>query len=72
MTSSDYTKRFLAEYYQLKIRIARLQILLGNAYQGKLRYELSCPIELLERQLDSMLKYLNILEERAFEEAIDL
>lgn len=72
MTSKDYKERFKAEYWQLKHRIFGLGSMLGDWDYGQLDFEPTCPKELLEDQLETMLSYQSILEERAIEEDIDL
>lgn len=69
MNSVCFRDRFRAEYYQLKIRKERLEKILRenpNGFQG------GCPVPLLERQLDVMIEYMHILEERAYIENVEL
>lgn len=72
MTSPDYKARFLAEYVQLKIRTEKLEHMLEKWIQGTLPFEPSCPYPLLREQQYVMRRYLNILEERAKLEDINL
>lgn len=65
MLSDDYKERFKGEYYQLKIRHDKLCNLIEQYELGKLNFELSCPIELLIRQLCMMRMYKISLEVRA-------
>lgn len=72
MNSTDYKERFKAEYYQLKIRTDKLHYIVNDYYDGDLKFELSCPIDLLEAQLNAMDVYLYLLEQRAKIENINL
>lgn len=72
MDSVDYKERFKAEYLQLKIRIEGLSDMLDKYKQGNLNFKPACSYELLHTQLVYMECYLNILEERATIEGIEL
>lgn len=72
MQSAHYEDRFIAEYYQLKIRIEKLQKMVSRYNNGTLDFTPVCPPELLEKQLAAMEQYLQILEERAQIEGIEL
>lgn len=72
MISDDYKERFIAEYKQLVIRADRLTDIINKAYENKLGFNLTCSIELLDRQLTYMCGYMAILEERAKLEGINL
>ena len=72
MWSKDYKERFKAEYYQLKERREKLIIMLEKHKDGTLEFTPTCPIELLTRQRKCMTEYLNILEQRAEIEGIEL
>lgn len=72
MQSEDYKERFKAEYYQLKIRIEKLDEMLIKYKAGTLGFVPKCRYELLIDQCDSMVEYLRILEARAFVEGIEL
>ena len=72
MTSDDYRERFAAEYWQLRIRWEKLSDLLNDWEEGKLDFEPLCPRELLERQALYMYRYMEILQERAEMEYVDL
>lgn len=72
MLSGDYRGRFLAEYWQLRIRTDRLESMLGKLANGELEFEPDCPEELLHLQLAEMVGYLARMEERAEAEGIDL
>ena len=60
-----YVQRMVAEYYELKDKYIKLQSMLVKHEAGTLDFELTCPIELLERQANVMREYLHILEVRA-------
>lgn len=72
MNSTDYKKRFIAEYYQTKIRYDKLHKMVIKYEAGTLNFEPSCSLELLKEQLSYMGNYLRILEVRAEIEKIDL
>lgn len=80
MLSSDYKKRFRAEYWQTKLRYEKLK-----AYNTKIQASMfmeaksnmeavphDCPLCLLEEQQHAMGQYLHVLELRAVIEGIDL
>ena len=66
MVSGDYKERFKAECYQTAIRTDALTIMIDKHERGELFY-----IELLKRQREAMLAYMNILLERAKIEGIE-
>lgn len=70
MTSPSYDDRFLAEYYQLDIRITKLQAMLDN--WNNLNFIPKCPKDVLTRQLNAMKKYRDTLDERCIYENIDV
>ena len=72
MNSADYKDRFKAEYYQLKIRAARLDNMIIKYEAGTLNFQPVCDILLLKRQHESMTNYLHILSIRAEIEGITL
>lgn len=72
MQSEDYKERFIAEWAQTRIRIAKLDRMLQRHYSGTLDFELTCPIILLEKQLLAMQQYADMLEVRAEIERIEL
>ena len=72
MTSPDYKERFRAEYWQTKIRYEKLRKILTDKKAGTLPFTLSCPVTLLEMQLETMRLYLNTLKMRALVEGVDL
>lgn len=72
MMSSDYKERFKAEYYQLKIRYIKLQDMVNKYDNGTLDFKPNCSIKRLKYQLIAMSDYLNIMQDRAIWEDIDL
>lgn len=72
MTSTDYKERFKAEYYQVKIRLDRLEKVLVKYEAGTLNFEASCPLEVLKAQAQAMRQYLYVLEVRAEIEKIEI
>ena len=72
MQSTDYKKRFVAEYWQTKIRYDRLHAMVVKYEAGTLGFVPDCPLSLLKNQEWAMCKYLNCLEVRAQIEKIDL
>lgn len=72
MTSSDYKQRFVAEYYQTKIRYEKLNAMIDKFYKNQLDFTPTCPIFVLKLQRDTMLQYLAMLEKRAAYEEIKL
>lgn len=72
MNSANYKDRFIAEYYQVKVRLDKLLSIIDRYNKGILDFVPSCPISVLENQKDSMQKYVDILLERASIEGIEL
>lgn len=72
MTSADYKDRFRAEYFQLKIRHDKLAAVIEKYKNHTLDFIPDCPISLLAHQLIHMRTYLDILEERAEIEGVEL
>lgn len=72
MLSEDYKERFLAEYYQLKIRYQKLHRMLIQYEAGTLSFTPTCSRELLMEQAMYMGNYLRCLEVRAEIEKIEL
>ena len=72
MLSGDYRARMAAEWAQVTIRLRRLQDMLDAYREGKLDFELTCPITLLREQALVMQEYMDILEKRAELEDIRL
>jgi len=60
----SYKERYLKEIQELEHRIARLSLLLHRYELGVLGFELNCPVQLLQSQLEIMLKYADILDRR--------
>jgi hypothetical protein len=72
MNSEDYKDRFAAEYYQLKIRMEKLDRLISRYRAGTLDFTPTCPIELLEEQYKAMAWYFEILQKRAEIEGVSI
>ena len=72
LTSDDYKQRFVGEYWELKIRIEKLEDMIRKYALCTLGFIPDCPISTLRDQADTMRRYLNILEDRAIYEKIDL
>jgi len=70
MNSADYKDRFIAEYWQNKIRYNKLQNMVNN--WDNLKFEPICPLSTYLLQLEYMRKYIAILEIRAVAEDIIL
>ena len=68
----DYKIRMKKEYVDLKERYVKLQKILVAHKSGTLDFELNCPISLLKRQAHVMKDYLDILEQRAIIEGVEL
>lgn len=72
MLSDNYKKRFVAEYWQTKIRYDRLHTMVVKYEAGTLDFKPSCALDLLKSQKSAMGAYLYALEVRAQIEGIDL
>ena len=82
MQSDNYKDRFIAEYWQTKIRYEKLKAFCNKIESARIQNcELGinveepkhdCPFELLREQQRVMGEYLHILEIRAIIEKIDL
>lgn len=72
MTSADYKERFIAEYWQTKIRYEKLHNMVVQYEAGTLDFTPTCPLDLLKEQKSAMGKYLYCLEVRAQIEKINL
>lgn len=72
MVSSDYKERFKAEYVQLRNRLEGLKRMLKAWDNGTLDFTPTCPRFIYGRQESDMMLYLNVLEERARIEEIEL
>lgn len=68
----DWKERFKKEYYELKERFQKLDMMIGEYEKGQLEFEPRCPIDLLKRQRSVMWDYLSTLEQRAKIEEIKL
>ena len=72
MTSEDYKDRFIAEYWQTKIRYEKLRKILIKFTAGTLNFDISDTIACLNSQKYAMEDYLKALEIRAEIEKINL
>lgn len=72
MISTDYKERFIAEYKQLKNRLAGLSKMLNKWDKGELSFTPSCRRTIYDLQLKAMMDYKYILDKRAEIESIDL
>lgn len=72
MNSADYKERFKAEYHQLLIRSRKLSDMIEKYKAGTLDFTPTCPLELLEAQLEFMTGYLGTLQVRAVLEGVAL
>ena len=72
MKSEDYKDRFIAEYWQVRARFDKLCIMHSRMKDGTLDFEPTCPIEIYNKQLSAMAQYIDILEQRAELEGINL
>ena len=72
MKSNDFKDRFRAEYYQLKIRYKKLDVMLYKMENGDLDFNPKCSYELLRTQYITMKAYLLLLQDRAKIEGIEL
>ena len=72
MESESYKERFKAEYFQLAIRLEKLKAMVEKWDNGTLNFEPTCPREMYDRQIMAMSQYLDILQERAKLEDIEL
>ena len=68
----DWKVRFKKEYYELKERFQKLDMMIGKYEKRQLEFEPKCPIDLLKRQRSVMWDYLSTLEQRAKIEEIKL
>ena len=77
MQSADYKERFVAEYFQTKIRYERLKLFNTKIEASEVCESVAdvahdCPLFLLKEQQKKMGEYLHILELRAIIENVDL
>ena len=70
--SEDYVDRFEAEFYALQKRLVRLDNMLYCWRNNSLNFEPNCSYRKLKDQFDAMLKYYDILVDRAEIEHIEL
>ncbi|AHN84630.1 TPA: hypothetical protein ACQW76_000050 [Streptococcus pneumoniae] len=68
----EWKERFKKEYYELKERFQKLDMMIGKYEKGQLEFESKCPIDSLKGQRSTMWNYLRILEQRAKIEEIKL
>ena len=66
----DYKERMIEEYKFVKEKYDKLHKMLIKQKAGTLGFELTCPVELLQDQMNVMSQYLYILEIRAELEGI--
>lgn len=67
-----WEERFVKERSELVERIFKLDMMLQKWETGKLDFEPKCPKKLLQRQLEVMAEYLDILDSRARIEGIEV
>ena len=81
LMTEDYSKRFIAEYLQNKIRYERLRIFIakwrsceirGMDVKDALGFKPTTPLGILQDQEELMDRYLRVLELRAAIDGIDL
>ena len=72
MDGENYNDRFKAEYYQLKIRMLKLQAFLSKYKNNELSFIPNCSYDLLNGQFKVMDLYASYLEERALIENIEI
>lgn len=83
MNSTDYKDRFIAEYWQTKMRYEKLKafntrieadtrVRCTNRASNVQSVQHDCPYDVLREQQRIMGEYLHVLELRAFIEDIDL
>ena len=68
----DWQQRFVIEYEELANRAEKLRAMLDKYDAGVLDFTPQTPIGLLRAQLSVMCAYMEILEERAEIEGVDL
>ena len=68
----NWQERFKKEYYELRERFQKLDMMIGRYEKGQLEFKPKCPIDLLKHQRSVMWEYLSILEQRARIEKIKL
>lgn len=70
MQSEDYKERFKAEYYQVKIRLEKLEAMLEKWDKGELDFTPTCPRMIYDSQVWAMADYCSALIARAAMEHI--
>lgn len=70
MNSKDFNDRFKAEYYQIDIRIRKLQNTIDN--WNNLKFTPKCPKQVLIDQLNCMKRYRDSLDVRLIYEDIEI
>ena len=68
----DQKERFKKEYYELRERFRKLDMMIGQYEKGQLEIEPKCPINFLKRQLTVIWNYISTIEQRAKIEEIKL
>ena len=72
MNSKNYKDRFIAEYFQVKIRLDKLKEMLKKWDEDNLDFFPTCPRSIYDMQVKAMAYYKNVLEDRARMENIVL
>ena len=72
MNSENYQDRFIAEYWQTKIRYDKLDNIIVKIDAGTLDFEPKCNPDVLREQWSAMNHYLYCLKVRAEQEGISL
>ena len=65
MNSENYKDRFIAEYFQVKIRLDKLKVMLKKWDEDNLDFFPTCPRSTYDMQVEAMTYYKNVLEARA-------
>lgn len=72
LMDGDYKDRFKAEYYQVGVRLQKLQAMLKKWDNAELDFTPTCPRSTYDLQVEYMSKYKAILEMRAAIEEVRL
>ena len=72
MESNDYKERFRAEYWQVRIRLEKLESMIKKWENRELDFIPTCPKSIYCLQINVMQVYINLLEARAELENIEL
>ena len=56
-----WEERFKKEYYELRERFQKLDMMIDQYEKGQLEFKPKCPIDLLKGQRSTMWNYLKIL-----------